>query len=356
MEYRDLMRFLEKENLFDYVKDNAFYFQSILKNSLNMKKGNVIIISDLGKKDFRASILTASSYYYAAMRLDLSPKLIIQAIKKKGEIADQEVIDAFSKIEKKSTIIISTSGYLGSTHEVTKSFRKFCREKKHKFISTTGLLELPTKKFPKLIECMDVDYKKMYKRAKKIKKILDKGKILKVQTMAGTNLIASIKGMKAVLNVGLYKKPGQGGNLPAGEVYIPPEKDKVNGKVVVDGSLRHSGGTVLIKKPFCLTVRDGSVTNIEETPQSKKLIQTLKDAEKRAKYPENVRKVGEIGFGINPRAGIIGPNLINEKTHGTAHIALGSNAWFGGQIYSIIHLDQVFKKPKVIVDDKLLII
>jgi len=350
------MQFLEKEKLFDFVKDNSFYFQNIIKNCLHVKKGNFIIVSDLGKKNFRAAVLTAASYYYAAMRLGLSPKLIIQGIKKKGETADKEVIETFSKLDKGSTIIISTSGYIGSTHDVTKSFRKFCKENKYKFVSTTGLLELPTKKFPHLIECLNIDYKKMYKKAKKIKKILDKGKILRVRTMAGTDLVAGIKGMKAVLNVGIYKKPGQGGNIPAGEVYIPPEKNNVNGKVVIDGSIRHSGGTVLVKKPITLTIRDGRVTDIEETVQSKKLIQTLNDAEKRAKYPENVRMVSEIGIGINPKAKIIGPNMINEKTHGTAHIALGSNAWFGGPIYSIIHLDQVFKKPKIIVDDKLLLI
>jgi leucyl aminopeptidase (aminopeptidase T) len=356
MEYMDLVRFLEKENLFDCVKDNSLYFQNILKNCLGMKKGTLLIISDLGKKDYRSAPLTAASYYNASQRLNLNAKLVIQGVKKKGQPSDQEVFDVLENLEKKSTIIIATSGALGSTKPKIISFRKYCKQNKHKFVSTTGLLELPTKKFTKLIECMDIDYKAMHKKAKKIKKILDKGKILRIQTMAGTDLVAGIKGMKAVLNVGLYKKPGQGGNLPAGEVYMPPEKDQVNGKVVIDGSIRHSGGTVLLKKPVTLTVRDGNVVEIQETPQSKKLIQTLEEAEQRAKYPENVRKIAEFGFGINPKAGIIGPNLINEKTHGTAHIALGSNAWFGGSIFSIIHLDQVFKKPKVIVDDKLLII
>jgi hypothetical protein len=355
MEYADLTRFLEKENLLDYVKDNSFYFQNVLKNCLNLKKGDVVIISDLGKKDYRAAALAAAAYYNAAVRLNLRPKLIIQNVKKKHEASDSEVTDALAGIEKNSTIVVATSGYLGSTHDVTKSFRKFCKEKGLKFISTTGMLELPTKKFSHLIECIDVDYREMHRRAKKIKKMLDRGKILRIQTMAGTDLVAGIKGVKAVMNVGIYRKPGQGGNIPAGEVYLPPLPGQVNGRVVIDGSIRHSGGTVLVKKPFSLTIRDGSVVEIEETTQSRKLIETLDEAEKRAKYPQNVRKIAEIGIGINPKAKIIGPTLINEKTLGTAHIAMGSNAWFGGTIYSIVHLDQVFKKPKIIVDEKLLI-
>ncbi|MBW2995348.1 aminopeptidase [Candidatus Woesearchaeota archaeon] len=356
MEYTDLMQFLEKENLFDYVKDNSFYFQNIIKNCLGTTEGDILIISDLGKNNCRASILTAASYYNAAKRLGLTPKLVLQDIKMKGERAGQEVIDALANLDHKTTIIIATSGYLGSTHEVTKAFRKFCKKFKHKFVSTTGLLELPTRKFTRLIECMNIDYKEMKKRAKTIKNVLNNGKTLRIQTMAGTDVVAGIEGMKAVMNIGLYLKPGQGGNLPAGEVYIPPEPGTVNGKVVIDGSLRHNKGTALLKKPVTFTIENGTVVDIEETPQSKNLINTLEEAEKRAKYPENVRKVSEFGFGINPRASIIGPNLINEKTLGTAHIALGSNAWFGGTIYSIIHLDQVFRKPKIIVDDKLLII
>jgi hypothetical protein len=356
MEYEDLTRFLEKESLFDYVKDNAFYFQNILKNCLNLKKENLLIVSDLGKKEYRSAVLSAAGYYYAAMRLGLSPRLVIQGIKKKGELTEKEVIDALLNLEKGSTVIVSVSGYLGSTHDVTKSFRKFCRKNRHRFVSTTGMLELPTRKFPLFIDCINVDYREMYRKAKKIKKILDKGRVLRIQTMAGTDLVAGIDGMKAIMNVGLYTKPGQGGNIPAGEVYIPPEKDNVNGKVVIDGSIRHSMGTVLVKKPVTITVRDGRVTDIEETAQSKKLIKTLEDAEKRSKYAGNVRRLAEIGIGINPKARIVGPTMINEKTLGTAHVAMGSNAWFGGPIYSIIHLDQVFKKPKIIVDDKLLII
>ena len=80
------------------------------------------------------------------------------------------------------------------------------------------------------------------------------------------------------------------------------------------------------------------------------LEQTLLNAEKRAKHPWGIRRIGELGIGINEKARICGPTIINEKTLGTAHIALGSNAWFGGNIYAIVHLDQVFKDPKIWVD------
>jgi hypothetical protein len=35
-------------------------------------------------------------------------------------------------------------------------------------------------------------------------------------------------------------------------------------------------------------------------------------------------------------------------------VGIGSNYWFGGNIYAIIHLDQVFKKPKIKFDGKVI--
>ena len=46
--------------------------------------------------------------------------------------------------------------------------------------------------------------------------------------------------------------------------------------------------------------------------------------------------------------------IVDDKTLGTAHIGIGSNYWFGGSIYAIIHLDQVFKNPAIYLDGKLL--
>jgi len=46
------------------------------------------------------------------------------------------------------------------------------------------------------------------------------------------------------------------------------------------------------------------------------------------------------------------PTIIDEKAHNTAHIAIGSNYWFGGSIYAAIHLDQIFRNPKIYVDGR----
>ena len=37
---------------------------------------------------------------------------------------------------------------------------------------------------------------------------------------------------------------------------------------------------------------------------------------------------------------------------GTCHIAIGSNSWFGGDIFAVTHFDQVFNNPTIEIDNK----
>ncbi len=69
-------------------------------------------------------------------------------------------------------------------------------------------------------------------------------------------------------------------------------------------------------------------------PDSNKLLSLLGDN-------PLARNLGELGIGTNDKARVIGVVLEDEKVYGTAHIALGSNDTFGGQVAAGIHLDGV---------------
>ena len=143
--------------------------------------------------------------------------------------------------------------------------------------------------------------------------------------------------------------------MPAGEVYIPPRAKKdIHGKVVIDGSIRTHEGTFILKRPITLTIENDEVINIAGFKQARMLEQSLQKIVLKSKYGWGVKRIGELGIGINPKAKIVGVTIVDEKSLGTAHVAIGSNAWFGGTIYAINHYDQVFKKPKIYVDDKIL--
>jgi aminopeptidase len=156
--------------------------------------------------------------------------------------------------------------------------------------------------------------------------------------------------MLAIANIGEYHEPGFGGNMPAGEVYIPPAGiNNVNGKIVIDGSMKTENGAVLIEEPVTLMIKDGRVIAMEGK-LAHLLEETFQKFEARAKYPERVRLVCELGVGINPAAVLVGSMILDEKVLGTGHIAIGSNSWFGGVIKTIYHGDQVFKDPVFYVD------
>ena len=110
----------------------------------------------------------------------------------------------------------------------------------------------------------------------------------------------------------------------------------------------------MIRNPIELTIKDGEITSIKGGEEAKQLERTLKWAASIAKNPGNVRRICELGIGLNPNAKIVGAMIVDDKTLGTAHIGIGSNYWFGGDIYAIIHLDQVFKNPTIYLDDELL--
>ena len=62
----------------------------------------------------------------------------------------------------------------------------------------------------------------------------------------------------------------------------------------------------------------------------------------------------ELGIGLNPKAKLVGAMIMDDKVKGTGHIGIGSNYWFGGTIYAVTHFDQVFRNPKIFLDDKIL--
>ena len=146
------------------------------------------------------------------------------------------------------------SDKLGSIQELGKSFRKWIKKKNHRFVSAMSLGDLETKKIDPIIESIDISYRPFQAMHEKVRKMFDNAKEIRVTTDAGTDLYYNVDGIEGISADGNYTEKGSGGNLPAGEVYAPPNGKKVHGKVVIDGSSRVQNGTMLIKEPITLTV------------------------------------------------------------------------------------------------------
>ncbi len=333
------------------VEKKSSQFLKVLKSSLRAKQEKILVISDYGQGEKRVSALLGYGYYHAALRKGLDASILFQEVKKGFMHTDPHVTKALRELPPGSLVIVATSNKIGRMGDI-KSFRLFCRERKHRFLSATGLGDVNNVHFELFLEAMGVNYRRMKKKGLAVKRQWDKAKEIRVKTAAGTDIIFPVEGMLAIANIGEYHEPGSGGNMPAGEVYIPPRgMDGVQGILVIDGSIKTDAGAILVNEPLNLHVENGRVVRMEG-PQAALLEETFRRYEDRAKFPERVRLVCELGVGINPGAVLIGSTIIDEKVMGTGHIALGSNYWFGGAIKTIFHGDMVFKSPEFYVDGK----
>ena len=352
MYHKDLLEFLKSEGLYREAEKAKKHLDRVLTDSLDAKTEKVLIITDKGIENRRIAPILGAGYYLAAKESGLEPQLILQSIKTTAEPADPQVDDAIFSLGEKSIIIMPVSNKLGETPQVGKSFRGFMNKKQHRFITAPSLGSVETDKLHYFLNAINIDYDALHKKQKPIKDLLDNAKEIRVTSPGGSDFTVNIKGMTSISNDGNYKTPCCGGNLPTGEVYLPPAKEGVDGTIVVDVSSRNKESTVVLREPIILEVKKSRVLSIEGGKGAHLLDESLSWGESNAKYPERIRLIGEFGIGMNPNAKIIGAMIIDEKVIGTAHVAIGSNYWFGGDIRTIVHYDQVFKDPKIWIDGK----
>lgn len=345
---------LKKNGLFKQCTKYAPQVRVIFEKCLGIKNEDILIIGDVGYEGKRIAPVFAGACFFAARSLNLNAKLIFQKVRKKGENASPEVRSAIERIRPGSAVMLCLSERLGKLYSNGKTFRRLCKERRLRFTTTPSLGTLNTKQISTLIKTINVDYDSLQWVHKEVKKMLDLGDVIHITTKAGTDLRYPIKGCRAVSSDGIYTLAGTGGNIPAGEVFIAPEKKSVTGKVVVDASSRNRHSTILVKKPFTIYIEQGEVVNIEGGKEAKLLQESLEWAERTAKYGWGIKRLCELGIGLNPHAKISGSMILDEKVRKTAHVAIGSNNWFGGTVYAAIHLDQVFKNPRITVDGRFL--
>lgn len=352
METIEALQWLKKNNLFSLSEKSAIYLKKIFIPCLAIQNEKMLIIGDKGTPGKEISAILSGGYYLAAQRMNLNAKLVIQEAKTRGCIADNDVIRSLAELKENNVVFINMSDRLGGIMELGKSFRRLCKKMNYKFVSTPSLGDLERDKIDDVLNAINVDYRLLQAQHRKVKEQLDEAKELHIKTNAGTELYFNITGSKAVAADGNYTSQGTGGNLPAGEVYISPNGKHVEGIFVVDVCSRNKTHTALIKEPIKLKIEEGSLTEISGGKEAKLLEDTLEWAAGISKHPSSVRRIGEFGIGLNKNAKIVGATIIDEKSLGTAHIGIGSNYWFGGSIYSKIHLDQVCKEPIVNIDGK----
>jgi leucyl aminopeptidase (aminopeptidase T) len=314
----------------------------------------------------------SQALYVASAKIGAFPVLITQPKKLTFDYAEPAVISA---IKTEPEVIISISAErMGKDKEAIRNPYKGLDGKPYPHIFNHllhGLEKIrafwsPTVTADMFVRTVPINYSELRNNCAKVSQLMEDAKEIHVETAFGTDITVGIRGRKPKADDGDFRKPGKGGNIPAGEVYISPELGASNGTLVFDGSITLET-TLVIKDPIKLQVKDGFVTRIEGKNEANQFSKYIEEAEKKPfemakkgeleqakakEYSKNARNIGELGIGLNPKAKIVGNVLEDEKVMGTVHFAIGSN--YDQDALALIHSDGIIKKPTVTIDGKAL--
>lgn len=264
-------------------------------------------------------------------------KNIIKALEEKGFLAkiidkteDKKIINCAENIVKKYKeevveIIIGLANYSTSHTKFRDLLTTYAQVR---------YASMPLFEPEMLFTSLNIDWEKLEKETMRLAKLLSNAKEMTVTSPNGTHLKFITKDRKIFSDTGILNRPGSFGNLPAGEVYLAPNEELTEGKLVIEWA-----PTYKLKLPLELIVKKGEVVGIQGEDAYKYFLNKKFQEEPKAK------KVAELGIGTNERATKIDNIIESEKIKGTVHVAFGDNSVFGGKIKANFHQDYMVFNP-----------
>ncbi len=289
------------------------------------KKERCLIVTDEKKKDIAAKIFEKSK------NLASTELIEIPIMNNNGQEPEKWVSDKMSEYD---VVIIVTEKSLSWTESRVRATKNGAR-----IASMPGITE------DIINRAIDVDYKRMSTLTNKLADYLDKGEVVSIKTELGTDINFSIKGRIAYgRNVGIFSESGDWGNLPGAEAFVAPVEGTSNGVYVVDAS---QAGIGKLDEPIKVTVEKGFAVKFEGGREARDFERLVASVGEKGAY-----NISEFGIGTNPNARVSGVVLEDEKVAGTCHLALGKNSGFGGKVNVPFHVDGIFRKPTISIDDE----
>ena len=191
---------------------------------------------------------------------------------------------------------------------------------------------------------LEADFEAQKPLCEKMRDYLTGARKARLTTPSGTDITMSLEGRPGRALTGMARERGGYSSPPNIEASIAPVEGTAQGTIVADGSISSIG---LLSSPVTISVKDGLAKEITGGKEAEKLKEILKSAN-----DPKVYNVGELGIGLNPKAKLCGLMLEDEGAYGSVHIALGSNADFGGNTRAARHIDLVISKSTLLLDEK----
>ncbi len=303
--------------------------KTVLQKSFNLKSGEILlVITDIVKYKI------GEAFFEAGLEMGAESLMtIMKPRSRSGEEPPKPIAEMWKYVD----VFVAPTHY-SLTHTQA---RKLACEHGARGATMPGITE------EIVMRALNVDYEIVAKLGDNMAKALKNAREIRITNLSGTDIKFTVEGRKFEVDTGLYRNPGEWGNLPAGEVYVAPVEGTGEGVVVIDGSIAQIG---IIDEPIRVEVHEGYAIKFEGKYASK-LEEILRNVGRR----EAFNFPAEFGIGCNPSAKISGIVLEDEKAMGTIHLAFGDNSTFGGKVKAGIHIDALIKKPTVIVDGKTVI-
>jgi leucyl aminopeptidase (aminopeptidase T) len=358
---------LAKAKKVDVMLDSAA--KVAVRDVLGVRKGERVLVVTNPEPDVNAISLALYRQVEAAGG---EPSLMLQPVKGQLDYADPSVVSALHSAPE--AVLSISHEKLGKDREalakpIRVKMRGRRRYKKYHHVFEYLLEEARIRSFwspgvtvDMFIRTVPIDYPLLRERAAKLGYALSRAEEVMITSPAGTDCRIGVRGRKTRKDDGNFQRPGTGGNIPCGEVFISPELGASNGSLVFDGSISSDKGVIVIDRPIKCQVELGFVTKVSGGKEARLLRDTLGRSEKKARemaadgslpsdqgdaFVVNARNLGELGIGLNPAARIMGNMLEDEKAFRTCHLAIGAN--YDNDAPALTHLDGLVRSPTITV-------
>ena len=196
---------------------------------------------------------------------------------------------------------------------------------------------------------LDVDLDAMIKNGNLTKKLWDSAEQCEVKSANGTDIKFHFGNRPTLVGDGMVTEDGEVDYFPGVQVSIAPIEETINGKVVVDASDNVQG---VLKDPYSLTLTDGIITKVEGGLEANVMSDWLE-----SRNDPTIFKLCHFTIGLNPKAGISGNMIEDERLLGSVDFGFGSQSQsFKGNVgISPYHMDIILRSPTVLLDGKTMI-
>ena len=310
--------------------------RSVIRTCLQVRREeDVLVITDPNTADVGQALYEEASRVTDRILLVMMPPT-----QKTGKEPPLPVSDI---MRKNRVIIIATKDSLTHTRARAAATREGAR-----IVSMPGIGRISFESGG-----MTADYNALQREVSGMGSIFRRRRRVSVKSEAGTD-VEFLTGDRWILeDTGICNRPGQIANLPAGKVFVLPKEGSMNGTIVIDGSWEGR----MLEEPLTLKVEAGIVTEVSggEIADEISAVFDVARLGLRSSKRDQVWTVAEFGFGMNPKAALMGNKVEDLVVRGGAYFGFGDSTHIGGNARVGIHLRGSLVDPEVSLEGSVIV-